>query len=126
MSQPTNLELTRQFHQALGQVPPAPPNLTLRRDLIREEAREADLALFDLSAGVAGAREHVAKELADLLCVTYGTAVVLGIDLDAVYREVHASNMTKVGGPTRSDGKALKPATYQPPDLRGIVGAGGR
>lgn len=38
---------------------------------------------------------NLAKELADLRYTCDGTAVALGIDLDAVYAEVHRSNMTK-------------------------------
>ena len=52
--------------------------------------------------------------MADLLYVVYGTAVSYGIDMDPVFREVHRSNMSKVGGYKRDDGKWVKPATYSP------------
>jgi predicted HAD superfamily Cof-like phosphohydrolase len=49
----------------------------------------------------------------ELMCVTYGTALEAGIDLDAVYRIVHADNMRKAaGGSFRSDGKLVKPEGY--------------
>lgn len=70
-------------------------------------------------------REALAKELADLLYVTYGTADVFGIDLDEAYRAVHESNMTKLddnGKPVlREDGKVLKSENYKEPDLASAV-----
>jgi predicted HAD superfamily Cof-like phosphohydrolase len=78
----------------------------LRERLIQEEFDELKEAMGndDLPA--------IAKELADLLYVVYGTAVSYGIDMDPVFREVHRSNMSKVGGYKREDGKWVKPATY--------------
>ncbi|MEC4681184.1 MAG: hypothetical protein VST67_10880, partial [Nitrospirota bacterium] len=63
----------------------------------------------------------MAKELADLLYVVYGTAVSLGIDLEPVFKEVHRSNMSKVGGYKREDGKWVKPPTYSPASLEDIL-----
>ena len=65
----------------------------------------------------------VAKELADLLYVVYGTAVSYGIDMEPVFREVHRSNLSKVGGYKRDDGKWVKPATYSPACLESILDA---
>ncbi len=59
--------------------------------------------------------------MADLLYVVYGTAVSYGIDMDPVFREVHRSNMSKVGGYKREDGKWVKPATYSPARIEPIV-----
>jgi predicted HAD superfamily Cof-like phosphohydrolase len=63
----------------------------------------------------------MADSLADLVYVTYGAAVTLGIDLDDVVAEVHASNLSKMGPEgrprLRQDGKVLKPASYEPPDV---------
>lgn len=80
----------------------------LRERLIQEEFDELKEAMAknDLPA--------IAKEMADLLYVVYGTAVSYGIDMDPVFREVHRSNMSKVGGYKREDGKWVKPATYSP------------
>ena len=68
----------------------------------------------------------IADALGDMLVVIYGTAAAYGIDLDAVVREIHASNMTKVqpdGSVLRSEtGKILKPDTYRPPNLAPILG----
>ena len=87
----------------------------LRVKLIQEEFDELKeaLALEDLAS--------IAKEMADLLYVVYGTAVSYGIDMDPVFREVHRSNMSKVGGYKREDGKWVKPATYSPASIHPIV-----
>jgi predicted HAD superfamily Cof-like phosphohydrolase len=87
----------------------------LRERLIHEEFEELKEAMGtqDLSA--------IAKELADLLYVVYGTAVSYGIDMEPVFREVHRSNMSKVGGHKREDGKWVKPATYSPARIEPIV-----
>ena len=87
----------------------------LRVKLIQEEFDELKEALAsdDLSS--------IAKEMADLLYVVYGTAVSYGIDMDPVFREVHRSNMSKVGGHKREDGKWVKPATYSPARIEPIL-----
>jgi predicted HAD superfamily Cof-like phosphohydrolase len=88
---------------------------TLRQRLIHEEFEELKeaMATHDLTA--------IAKELADLLYVVYGTAVSYGIDMEPVFREVHRSNMSKVGGHKREDGKWVKPATYSPAAIEPIL-----
>jgi predicted HAD superfamily Cof-like phosphohydrolase len=126
-----NFELTVEFHRAIRQLPDQQrPGLAaqratiqLREQLIREETKEAIEALEQLRHANTPTRpdlvEHVAKELADVLCVTYGAAAALGIPMDEVYRAVHASNMTKVGGPVRDDGEMLKGSGYRPPTCPG-------
>lgn len=112
-------EFHRRFGIAIGIVPAAPDEATrsLRVKLIQEEFDELKEALAqqDLSA--------IAKELADLLYVVYGTAVSCGIDLEPVFREVHRSNLSKVGGSKREDGKWIKPPTYSPACLQPILAA---
>ena len=87
----------------------------LRERLIHEEFEELKEAMGkrDLSA--------IAKELADLLYVVYGTAVSYGIDMGPVFREVHRSNMSKIGGYKREDGKWVKPPTYSPAVIEPIL-----
>lgn len=113
----------REFHEAFDVAVAAPDTGRLRRfrqSLIQEEANEVDEAL-----GWGEPLERVAKELADLVYVAYGTAVSLGIDLDEAVSRVHASNMSKRnpdGTVSRSpDGKILEPETYTPPDMTGVV-----
>jgi predicted HAD superfamily Cof-like phosphohydrolase len=89
----------------------------LRERLIHEEFEELKEAMgkHDLAA--------VAKELADLLYVVYGTAVSYGIEMAPVFREVHRSNMSKIGGYKREDGKWVKPPTYSPAAIEPILAA---
>lgn len=53
--------------------------------------------------------------LVDLLYVTYGTAVEMGVDLAPFFDEVHRANMHKVPG--EGGGKSRKPERWVPPDL---------
>jgi len=87
----------------------------LRERLIHEEFEELKEAM--------GKEElpAIAKELADLLYVVYGTAVSYGIDMGPVFREVHRSNMSKIGGYKRDDGKWVKPPTYSPAAIEPIL-----
>lgn len=110
-------EFHRQFEILVNRIPTIPEEMTrrLRVRLIEEEFSELKEAMVkqDLVA--------LAKELADLLYVVYGTAVSYGIDMEPVFREVHRSNMSKVGGYKREDGKWVKPATYSPATLGPIL-----
>ena len=110
-------EFHEQFDIHISTTPSVPDEDTqiLRNRLIQEEFDEFQEAMQskDLSA--------MAKELADLLYVVYGTAVSLGIDMEPVFKEVHRSNMSKVGGYKREDGKWVKPPTYSPASLEAIV-----
>lgn len=45
----------------------------------------------------------------------------LGLDLFPFYEEVHKTNMAKLGGPKREDGKQLKPPGWQPPRIAEIL-----
>jgi predicted HAD superfamily Cof-like phosphohydrolase len=109
------------FHHTFGIRIAATPVLpdsdtrALRVRLIQEEFDELRQALDQ--EDLVG----LAKELADLLYVVYGTAVSCGIDLDPVFREVHRSNMSKVNGHKRSDGKWVKPPDYSPARIQPIL-----
>ncbi len=87
----------------------------LRVRLIQEEFDELKEAM------ATGNLAAVAKEMADLLYVTYGTAISYGIDMEPVFQEVHRSNLSKVGGYKRADGKWVKPPTYSPADIESIM-----
>lgn len=92
----------------------------LRKNLLQEEfeeylAAEADDDIIE-----------VADALADIIYIACGTAVAYGIPLDQVFAEVHRSNMDKLGPDGkpiyREDGKVLKPAGWQPPDIVKALG----
>lgn len=117
--------LVRRFHHAFGlDARPAPtevsPELASHRgELLAEEAAEV------AEVSVEGPLDRLAHELADVVYVAYGTALVHGIDLDAVIAEIHRSNMTKLGPDgrvaRRADGKVLKGEHYQAPDVAGVL-----
>ncbi len=110
-------EFHKQFEIHIASTPSVPdePTQILRNRLIQEEFEEFQEAMDrkDLP--------NMAKELADLLYVVYGTAVSLGIDIEPVFKEVHRSNMSKVGGYKREDGKWVKPPTYSPANTLPII-----
>src|SRR6266576_202535 len=93
----TNFERILEFHERF-EIParseagfPPQDRIDLRVELIREEFEELKdaIAAQDLV--------EVADALTDLLYVTYGAALEFGIDADVTFREVHRSNMTKLG-----------------------------
>jgi predicted HAD superfamily Cof-like phosphohydrolase len=116
-----------EFHRAFGRPvrrqPTAdvdPALARLRVDLVQEEVGEF------ITASEQGDLIGIADALADIVYVVYGTALTYGIDLDAVLREVHRSNMSKLdsdGKPVlRPDGKVLKSDRYSPPDIASVLG----
>ena len=113
------LEFHRQFDIYVAATPTLPDEKTrnLRVRLIQEEFDELKEAFHK------GDLPNVAKELADLLYVVYGTAVSCGIDMEPVFQEVQRSNMSKVGGYKREDGKWVKPSTYSPAEMAPILDA---
>jgi predicted HAD superfamily Cof-like phosphohydrolase len=112
----------REFMAATGcylpDCPSVPPRHVVRlwRRLIREEWRELRWAVRS------GNLERIAKEAADLRTVVDGMMLAHGIEPQAAQDVVHASNMTKAGGPIRRDGKVLKGPGYRPPDMAAVVG----
>lgn len=74
-------------------------------------------------------RSKLAKELADLVYVTYQAALRMNIDLDAVVEAVHESNLSKLGEDGlpiyREDGKVLKGPFYFEPDIQAVLNGGG-
>ncbi|MDX3260813.1 MazG nucleotide pyrophosphohydrolase domain-containing protein [Streptomyces sp. MI02-2A] len=148
------MKALRQWHEAVGEKRFIERNeaerddlVDLRSTLIWEESQEVLEALLDhrktqimddfFEANPAatvtgrgtreapGRYEALAKELADLLYVIYGTADLLEIPLEAVFAEVHRSNMSKVRPDgtvlRREDGKVLKPDTYREADVHGAI-----
>ena len=118
--------MVREFHEKFGVPAPEIPGFPsiqrqrLRWDLIKEELAELERAdsIEDLI--------EVADGLADLVYVICGMALEYGIPLDEVFAEVHRTNMAKVGGPLRDDGKILKPEGWEPPNIKAILMKDGR
>lgn len=109
------------FHKVMGLKIGDKPSVldyethTLRESLIREEFYEVMQALSEKNTC------QTAKEIVDLIYVLIGTAVSCGIDLRPVWDEVQKSNMAKLGGRKRPDGKIMKPEGWQPPDIEKII-----
>ena len=118
-------DLVREFHLAFGldaRTTPtevAPDLAAHRGELLAEEAAEV------AEVSVSGPLDKLAHELADVVYVAYGTALVHGVDLDAVIAEIHRANMTKIGPDgeivRRDDGKVLKGEHYEAPDVSGVL-----
>lgn len=110
-------EFHREFKSHIGSKPEVPNKdiIDLRLALMEEELDELTRALYkrDLLG--------VADGLADLLYVVYGTAVSCGIDIRDIFEEVHRSNLSKIGGGKREDGKVLKGSSYDPPHLEELL-----
>lgn len=116
----------KEFHKAFGHpMPPSPAIIddgraALRIELIREELQELREAV------VANDLVAIADALGDLDYVVNGAAIEYGIDLPKVTKEIHRSNMTKLGPEGkpiyREDGKILKGKDYEPPNIAPILG----
>lgn len=112
------LEMVAEFHHHVGAgIRTCPtvdvPAAEMRVQFVEEEARELREAVEarDVVA--------VADALADLAYVVYGGALHFGIPIVEVFAEVHRSNMTKTPA---GDGKAIKGAGYQPPNVAAVLG----
>lgn len=91
-------------------------NWRLRHDMLSEEVWEFL---------VAATRKDIvgmADALADIIYVAIGGAVDMGIEIGAVFNEVHRSNMTK-SSERNAEGKILKGPNYEPPDIAGCLDA---
>ena len=120
----SNFERVREFMTTFGQEVKTSPEFPsediqkLRDELIHEEFNEF-LAADNLV--------DVADALTDLLVVIYGAGHAYGIDLDECFKEVHRSNMSKLGEDGkpiyREDGKVLKGPNYSKPNLEAVLNA---
>jgi len=128
LSEKSNYEKVKEFHKVFGcnvgdESSPGFVDLfdpALRIKLIKEEYTELVESIeqnHDIT--------EIAKELADLLYVVYGTGVSMGIDLDKVFKTVHDSNMSKLDDDDNpvynSYGKVIKSDNYRPPNLSEVV-----
>ena len=121
----SNFELVGDFMESMEQevrIKPSFPEDSVQRlrlDLIEEELDELQYGIDNQDM------VEVADALTDLLYVVYGAGHAFGIDLDDCFKEVHKSNLSKLGPDfrpiKREDGKVLKPDTFFPPDLKTVL-----
>ncbi len=106
---------------------PSDERIELRVKLVDEEVGET------LSAVAARDMIEVADGIIDSIYVLVGKGLELGLPLEALWNEVHRSNMAKATEQPdgtfkvvrRADGKVLKPEGWTPPDIAGVLRAHG-
>lgn len=109
------------FHKGaghyIGSKPEVPSSTTkqLRLNLIDEEVNETLQAIKEDNL------EGVADGITDSIVVLLGTAVSYGVDIRPIWDEVHRTNMAKIGGGKRRNGKSLKPLGWQPPNINKLL-----
>lgn len=115
-------KMVLEFHKKFGcgiQTTPAFPSsnneVRLILALITEETEELREAIGY------GTLEEAADAIGDLLYVTYGAAIRMGIDIEPIFAEIHRANMLKENGTTRKDGKIMKPEGWQPPKIDALL-----
>jgi NTP pyrophosphatase (non-canonical NTP hydrolase) len=128
-------DMLRAFHEAFG-VPSTPLKAVIKQRLYLHETEHEELedALDDLGRSIPTnrreCREALADELADEVIVSYGSADLLGIDLDKAIEIKMAANMLKLPeclNPECLDGEVRDPkaskglivTTVLCPDCRG-------
>jgi predicted HAD superfamily Cof-like phosphohydrolase len=110
--------MVREFHRKYGApVGEKPQQITPKDRLRRARLIFSEAAEFIEAADKDDFVEMV-DALADLLVVTHGAAVEMGVDLEPIFAEVQRSNMSKDGGKD-AGGKILKGPNFSPPDILG-------
>ena len=121
------IEMVGDFHTVFDQKDGNKPRLIstnegkLRYSLQAEENNEY------LEAVEAGDLVGIAYALGDQLYIIYGTILKHGLQhkIEEVFREIHRSNMSKLGADGkpiyREDGKILKGPSYFRPNIKSII-----
>lgn len=116
--------MVKEFHRKYGApIQELPAQIEVKDRMRRARLIVSEAAEF-LEAADQGNFVEMVDALADILVVTYGAAVEMGVDLEPVFAEVHRSNMSKNGGKD-AGGKILKGPSFQPPDVLGRLKAQG-
>jgi predicted HAD superfamily Cof-like phosphohydrolase len=108
--------MVKEFHEKYeAPVRSRPGQIGVKDRLRRARLISGEAAEF-LEAADKGDFVEMVDALADILVVTYGAAIEMGVDLEPVFAEVHRSNMSKNGGKD-AGGKILKGPGFSPPDI---------
>lgn len=114
------LEFHKKFvPNQLRPLPAWPPYniMRLRGELFKEELKEFIEALDN--ADFAG----IVDGGLDLVYVIVGMLYAMGVNPVPIWEEIQRTNMAKVGGGLRADGKVMKPEGWVPPDIVGLLAA---
>lgn len=119
------LQQLRDFHTKAKAIPIDSPTVDVspqvkevRIRLMQEELAEVIEAIKNEPI------DQLAKELADLLYVVYGTVDAFGLSakMEEIFEAVHVSNMSKFPADGKvlynEYGKVIKPDTYRPPNIK--------
>ena len=94
-------------------------------DSIREEITELITAYNKRLEWGGGNHVEILDAICDSIYVLIGLALKMGFNLDGAFREVHRSNMSKLGPDgkpiKRADGKVLKGPNFTPPKLEAYI-----
>lgn len=110
--------LVREFHERYQLPIGDRPRLIDAKDRLRRARLIVSEVGEFLDAADQNDMVEMIDALADILVVTYGAAIEMGVDLEPILREVHRSNMSKNGG-RDAGGKVLKGPGFSPPDIAG-------
>lgn len=108
--------MVKAFHEKYGAPVQDRPAQIGEKDRLRRARLIVSEAAEFLEAADQDDFVEMVDALADILVVTYGAAVEMGVDLEPVFAEVHRSNMSKNGGKD-AGGKILKGPAFSPPDI---------
>lgn len=112
--------MVREFHAKYGApIQDAPKQIDVKDRLRRARLICSEAAEY-LEAADRDDFVEMVDALADILVVTYGAAIEMGVDLEPVFAEVHRSNMSKDGGKD-AGGKILKGPGFVPPDIGRVL-----
>jgi len=116
------IEQIREFESAFNINPDSQTAFT-KFNLLLEELEEY------VAAAKANDHVEIADAITDILYIAFGIVTKHNLDdkIEALFDEVHSSNMSKLGADGkpiyRNDGKVLKGPLYFKPDLKKILEA---
>ena len=122
------IQSVKKFHEAFGVSAESKPDanipseiFNLRFKLMKEENEEY------LEAAKDNNLLEVSDALGDMLYILCGTIIAHGLEdkIEAVFNEIHKSNMSKLGADGkpiyRNDGKVLKGPNYFKPNIEKVL-----
>jgi predicted HAD superfamily Cof-like phosphohydrolase len=120
----TQMQMVKEFHEKFGhEIDGFKSSISKKEDCLSMFAR-VRFMLSELSEFTEAAQQNdlagMYDALIDLLYFIFGTAVVLGVDLEPGFAAVHEANMQKSKAKD-AGGKTIKPDGWREADLKGIL-----